>query len=159
MSDAEILAELDRLQSRYVRALGQRDMQAWAACFDNPGSYVCIARENEEQGLGIATMMDDSFERIRDRVKYVTEVWKGTFEDYIPRHVVQRVAWHRESDGIIAAESHVIVAYTTMQGRSGMLATGMYHDRVVLTDEGARFRSKRVVLDTAITPRYLVYPI
>lgn len=160
MIDAATLTALDDLQNRYVRALGLRDMQAWAACFDDPGSYVCTVRENEDQDLGIAMMMDDSSDRIQDRVKYVTEVWKGTYEDYLCRHFVHRTLCGLAADGLIAVESNLLVAYTDMRGRSGVLATGIYHDQIALNaDRIARFRSKRVILDTTVTPRYLVYPI
>jgi anthranilate 1,2-dioxygenase small subunit len=150
---------LDDLQNGYIRALAKRDMNAWAACFDDPGSYICTARENEEQGLGIAMMLDDSFGRIQDRVKFVTQVWSGTFEDYYCRHFVHRTWLHEDASGVLTAESNVLVAYTDLNGRSAVLATGAYVDKVVLTPAGARFRSKRVVLDTTVTPRYLVYPI
>jgi 3-phenylpropionate/cinnamic acid dioxygenase small subunit len=157
--DAGTLATLDDLQNRYARALGLRDMRAWAACFDDPGSYVCTVRENVDQGLGIAMMMDDSSERIQDRVKYVTEVWKGTFEDYHCRHFVHRTLCSIAHGGLIAVESNVLVTYTDVRGRSGVLATGIYEDQIALKAEGARFRSKRVILDTTVTPRYLVYPL
>lgn len=159
MTDEEALKALEQAQSAYIRALARRDMNAWADCFDDPGSYICTVRENEEQGLAVAMMMDDSYGRILDRVKYVTEVWKDTFEDYTPRHIVQRVDWSVAADGAIIAESNLIVGYTTTRQRSELLATGIYHDEVVLTDRGPRFRAKKVVLDASITPRYLVYPI
>lgn len=159
MIDAATLMALDELQNRYARALGLRDMQSWAACFDDPGSYVCTVRENEDSDLAIAMMMDDSSDRIQDRVKYVTEVWRGTFEDYHCRHFVHRTHCGIENNGLIAVESNLLVAYTDMRGRSGVLAVGVYQDEVALKTEGARFRSKRVILDTTVTPRYLVYPL
>jgi 3-phenylpropionate/cinnamic acid dioxygenase small subunit len=159
VTDEEALNCLVQLQSRYIRALARNDMSAWADCFDDPGSYVCMVRENEEQGLPIALMMDDSRGRILDRVKYVTEVWHGTFEDYSSRHIVQPIDWSVAASGAITAESNLIVAYTTTRGRSEMLATGSYLDEIVIGPAGAHFRSKKVVLDTTITPRYLVYPI
>ena len=159
MSDAQLAAGVDDLQAAYIRALAKRDMQAWAACFDDPGSYICTVRENEEQGHGIAIMMDDSLARIRDRVKFVTEVWQGTFEDYYCRHFVQRVLLEHGREGVLTAESNLLVSYTDSHGRSGVLATGVYVDEIAMSPAGARFRSKRVVLDTTVTPRYLVYPL
>lgn len=159
MSDERLAAGVDDLQATYVRALAKRDMQAWAACFGDPASYLCTARESEEQRHGIAIMMDDSLARIRDRVKFVTEVWKGTFEDYYCRHFVQRVLLERGREGVLTVESNLLVAYTDSRGRSGVLASGVYLDEITMSPAGARFRSKRVILDTAVTPRYLVYPL
>ena len=74
-------------------------------------------------------MMDDSSGRIQDRVKYVTEVWKGTFEDYHCRHFVHRTLCSIAHGELIAAESNVLVTYTDVRGRSGVLATGIYEDQ------------------------------
>ena len=156
---AETLSLVDALQVQYVRALDRKDMPGWAACFADPGSYVCMSREGVEQGLPIALMMDDNLARIADRVKYVTDVWVGTFEDYVCRHFVQRVECSAAASGLIAVESNFMVAYTSARGTSEMLVAGVYRDEVVVEGGVARFRSKTAVLDTVATPRYLVYPV
>jgi 3-phenylpropionate/cinnamic acid dioxygenase small subunit len=157
--EAAVLTQIDDLQSRYMRTLDRRAMDGWAACFDSQASYVCIARENEEQNLALAIMMDDNAERIRDRVTYVTKIWVGVFEDYTTRHFVQRVECQKLEPSLFLVESNFMVAYTTSRGRSEMLVAGVYRDEIVLGAGGAAFRSKRAVLDTTVTPRYLVYPV
>ncbi len=82
LSRGDVLAEIDALQNRAIRALDQRDWTAWLRSFAREASYVCLSRENEEQGLSMPLMMDDCRERLEDRVKFITEVWVGTFEDY-----------------------------------------------------------------------------
>ena len=158
MVKPEILARVDALQLDYVRALDRRDLQGWADCFGENGSYACVPRENEEQGLALAIMLDDSRARILDRVTFITKVWAGTFEDYTMRHFVQRVTCGRNDTGLVTVESNFLVAYTTQRGRSEILVAGVYHDEVELGPR-ATFRSKRAVLDTVTTPRYLVYPV
>jgi anthranilate 1,2-dioxygenase small subunit len=157
--DQNILAQIDSLQSRYMRALDQRSMNAWASCFGEPGSYVCIARENEEQNLGLAIMLDDNYARIQDRVTYVTQIWAGTFEDYTTRHFAQRVECVAKEPSLYSVESNFMVAYTSSRGRSEILVAGTYLDEVHVNGAGAQFRAKRAVLDTVVTPRYLVYPV
>ncbi len=61
--------------------------------------------------------------------------------------------------GPFDVETQFMVAYTTARGQSEILATGVYHDEVSVDAGGAKFRAKRAVLDTLVTPRYLVYPI
>jgi len=156
--DASVIAAVDALQLKYMRALDRRDMAAWAACFGATASYICVPRENEEQGLALAIMMDDSRERILDRVNYITKVWAGTFEDYTVRHFAQRLDCSRTEAGLVAVESNFMVAYTTARGRSEILVAGVYRDEIELGAQ-AFFRSKRAVLDTVTTPRYLVYPV
>lgn len=159
--DPKVLRAIEALQLQYIRALDNADMAGWENCFANPGSYTCITRENEDQGLPVAMMLDDSRERIADRVKYVTRVWAGTFDDYRTRHFLQHL--HCEAlntgEGLYAVESQFMVAYTTGRGQSELLVVGTYLDQVVVGDDGARFRSRKAVLDTTVLPRYLVYPV
>lgn len=157
--DPRALERVDALQTDYVRALDRRDWAAWLDCFADPGSYVCIARENEDQGLPLPLMMDDCTARLRDRVKFITEVWAGTFEEYTTRHFVQRLEAKEISPGRYRVESNVLVAYTTPRGQSEILCAGAYDDEVVVAGGRVRFAAKRAVLDTVVTPRYLVYPV
>jgi anthranilate 1,2-dioxygenase small subunit len=154
------LEQADQLQTAYLNALDRRDMRAWMESFSRlKGSYTCIARENEEQQLPLALMLDDCPERLLDRVKYITEVWVGTFEDYHTRHFVQRLSSRGIEGDMLSVTSNFLVAYTTVQGRSEILVTGTYEDVIVIEDGRACFKSKRAVLDTTVTPRYLVYPV
>lgn len=155
----DALAGIDALQIRYVRSLDRRDWAEWLGCFSQEGSYVCLSRENEEQGLPLPLMMDDCPERLRDRVKMITEVWAGTYEDYATRHFVQRLESRTQGPSLYAVESNVLVAYTNRRGISEILVAGSYRDEVVVEGGRAVFKSKTAVIDTVATPRYLVYPV
>jgi anthranilate 1,2-dioxygenase small subunit len=157
--DAETLRRIDALQLRYMRALDTRNLGAWSDCFGEAGSYICIARENVEQNLPLAVMLDDSLARIHDRVKYITEIWAGTFEDYQTRHFAQRIDCVQRAPDLFAVESNFLVAYTSAKGRSEILVVGSYDDEIEVLRGEARFRAKKAVLDTVTTPRYLVYPV
>jgi 3-phenylpropionate/cinnamic acid dioxygenase small subunit len=156
--DSAILAAIDALQTRYIGALQAKDMTEWLDCFDRQGSYLCIGRENVEQDLPLALMMDDCYERLLDRVNYVTKVWSGTYEDYTTRHFVQRLKCRAEGDGYVA-ESNFMVVYVGPQGTSEVLVSGQYEDQISCEGGNALFRSKKAILDTIVIPRYLVYPV
>ena len=157
--DPALLARVDALQLRYIDALDRRDMNVWADCFATECSYICTSRENEDDNLKVAIMMDDSRARINDRILYITKIWAGTFEDYLTRHFVQRVKCTQSQSGVLTVQSNFMVAYTSARGRSEILVAGAYLDEVVIEGGDVRFRSKKAVLDTVTTPRYLVYPI
>ncbi len=159
MVDIETLHGIDMLQTTYVRALDQRDLPAWVACFSTEAEYSCIPFENVEQGLPLALMLDDNHARIRDRAKFIDEVWRGTFEDYRTRHFVQRLSCETEEDERWTVQSNVMVLYTTAEGRSEILVAGTYVDEIERRNDTYTFRKKVVLIDTATTPRYLVYPI
>ena len=160
MTDPDVLARIDALQIKYQRALDGADMTGWLDCFgEKDASYICTTRENEEQNLPLALMMDDSYDRLKDRVRFITEVWSGTYEDYQTRHFVQRLDCADKGAGLYAVASNFMVAYTSARGRSEILAAGIYQDEISLAGNDAKFRSKKAILDTVATPRYLVYPV
>jgi anthranilate 1,2-dioxygenase small subunit len=157
--DPVVLARIDDLQMKYLAALDRHDLNAWLACFAEDGSYVCITRENEDAGLPVAMMLDDTRARLKDRVKFVNEVWSGTYEDYATRHFVQRLECTQGANGHINVSTNFMVSYTNRQGGSDILVTGVYEDEIEVGGDQARFKSKRAILDTVTTPRYLVYPV
>jgi anthranilate 1,2-dioxygenase small subunit len=160
VTNPDVLARIDALQIKYQRALDGADMTGWLDCFgEKDASYICTTRENEEQNLPLALMMDDSYDRLKDRVRFITEVWSGTYEDYQTRHFVQRLDCADKGAGLYAVASNFMVAYTSARGRSEILAAGIYQDEISLAGNDAKFRSKKAILDTVATPRYLVYPV
>lgn len=159
MIDAAILARVDALQMQYLAALDRHDLNGWLACFADDGSYTCITRENHDAGFPVALMLDDTGARLKDRVKFVNEVWSGTYEDYATRHFVQRLECTQAENGRLKVLSNFLVSYTNRQGASDILVAGVYEDEVAFDTMGMRFAAKRAILDTVTTPRYLVYPV
>jgi anthranilate 1,2-dioxygenase small subunit len=157
--DPAVLSQVDALQMKYLAALDRHDLEGWLACFADEASYICITRENSDAGLPVALMLDDCRARLQDRVKFVNEVWSGTFEDYTTRHFVQRFECTAADGGGLKVQTNFMVCYTNRRGGSEILVTGVYEDEVDLGGHGPRFKAKRAILDTVTTPRYLVYPI
>lgn len=156
----EALGQLDDLQNRYITALDGKDMTGWAATFSESAdaTYICRSAENESLGLPIALMLDDCNARIKDRVTFVTKIWKGTFQDYRTRHFTQRLSCEQESDTTFRLRSNFSIEYTHDPHESKTLATGVYEDVVVIEGGQARFLSKHAIYDTTVLPQYIVYP-
>ena len=159
MIDSLTLGCIDALQMKYLAALDDRDLDNWLTCFLEEASYICITRENHDAKLPVAMMMDDTRARLKDRVKFINEVWSGTFEDYATRHFVQRLDCRHGADGRFDVRTNFMVSYTNRRGGSDILVTGVYEDAVAIVGAEALFLSKRAILDTVTTPRYLVYPV
>ena len=159
MIDPIVLARVDALQMKYLSALDRRDLASWLDCFAAEAGYVCITRENHDAGLPVALMMDDTRARLKDRVKFVNEVWSGTFEDYATRHFVQRLDCKESGKDRYDVLTNFMVSYTNRRGGSEILVTGVYEDSMRIAGANAHFFSKRAILDTVTTPRYLVYPV
>lgn len=156
----DILTQLDELQNRYITAVDGKDMAGWAATFSqsDEATYICRSAENEVNGWPIALMLDDCRARIDDRIIFVTQVWKGTFQDYRTRHFSQRLSSEQESDKTFRVRSNFSIEYTHDPHESKTLATGVYEDVVVIDGGEARFLSKRAIYDTTVLPQYVVYP-
>jgi 3-phenylpropionate/cinnamic acid dioxygenase small subunit len=147
------------LLHRYVKAVDHGDLGAWVEFFADESSYVVTTHENEARGLPLAFVLDDSKNRISDREVYIKEVWAGHYNDYRQRHILSdaSIDWAKD-------EAHLCVSfalYIAEPTRSGsqLLATGEYVDRVVFEDGAAKFRSKKVIVDSDVLPRYFVYPL
>lgn len=157
--DVSVRRQIERLNLNYIRALDNRDMEGWLETFDNPGSYICIARENEMRGLPIAYMLDDCHERLQDRVTQVVRIQDDAIEHYQPRHFTQLIDIERAGVDTYVAESNFSVAYTPADtGRTQLLVAGQYFDEIVVNGS-ARFRHRKAILDTNVLPRYLAYPV
>ncbi|NIR31350.1 MAG: aromatic-ring-hydroxylating dioxygenase subunit beta [Gammaproteobacteria bacterium] len=156
---SEVRELVQALQHRYVDALDSKDMAGWLACFDQDGAYYVTGADNEAAGLPICLMMDDSYERLVDRVTYVTKVWPGSFEDYQTRHFVQPLHVESHADGLYRVQSNVAVFATDPRGRTSLFVAGRYEDLVRITGGAALFKERRVIMDTFATPGVVVYPL
>ncbi len=159
VTDLALLARVDALQQDYAYALDRRAMREWLACFASDGTYTLTSAENQRLGLPVGMMLDDCYERLRDRVKFVEEVWNHAVEHYQSRHLLSRQRCLQEADGSVAVTTSFSVFYTNAEGHSALLAVGRYEDVVAEQDGALRFRSKVAVMDTAVPSRYLIYPI
>lgn len=149
------------LLTDYVKVVDSRDIHRWPDLFADSASYQVISRENHDRGWPLSFVLDDSRERILDRVTYVHEVWRNAVNDYTPRHFIslpEMQPVEGETDEY-ALEASVCIYMTTLRGETGLLAVGTYQDRVTVADGVPRFISKKVILDTAILPRYFIYPL
>ncbi len=162
MIDPLTIADVDALLARYLRALDQRNMREWADLFSarEDAAYFCVTRENADADYPVALMMDDNRARIEDRVTYVTKIWEGTFQDYQTRHLAQRVDLSGDPQSGLEVLSHFTVFETAEEtGVARLLTTGTYEDVLIQERDEWRFLSRRAVLDTAVLPRYVVYPV
>ena len=160
VAEQDVLARIDALQSNYITALDDKDMAEWLAtfCERDDASYSCKSAENEAMDWPICLMLDDCRGRLKDRVTFVTKIWKGTFQDYRTRHFTQRVSCERGLDGTFRLRSNFVINYSFDPHQTAVLAAGVYDDLVVVEGDDARFLRKRAIYDTTVLPQYIVYP-
>jgi 3-phenylpropionate/cinnamic acid dioxygenase small subunit len=160
VTNPETLAIIDDLQNRYISALDNKDIKTWSTLFAqrDDATYICRSAENESRNLPIALMLDDCLARIKDRVIFITQIWKGTFQDYRTRHFIQRVACEDLGDGLYSVKTNFSIEYTLDPHPSKTLAAGVYEDLISLAGDEPEFVSKKAIYDTTVLPQYIVYP-
>jgi anthranilate 1,2-dioxygenase small subunit len=148
------------LLRQYVEIVDNARLHDWVELFTASGSYFVTTRENDERGLPIAFVYDDTKDRIRDRVAYVEEVWRGHYNDYRQRHILSDPSIEWVAGGSVRLTASFAI-YIAEHGRSGsrLLATGAYHDTLVVEDGHLKFDTKKVIVDSDVLPRYFVYPL
>lgn len=156
----EVLLKVDELQNRYIVALDGKDMDGWLSTFvdSEDASYYCISAENEENNFPICLMLDDCRARLKDRIIFINQIWKGTFQDYRTRHFLQRLSCEQESDNTYRVRTNFSIDYTFDPHPTAVLASGVYEDLITIEGDDARFLEKRAIYDTTVLPQYIVYP-
>jgi 3-phenylpropionate/cinnamic acid dioxygenase small subunit len=164
MLDNTVEKEILKLQNSYIKRLDNKDMAGWLECFSKKSnaSYQCISAENREANMELSLMLDDSYDRLKDRVIYIDEIWKGTFQDYRTRHFTQclEITPSTVGDSFYNVTTNFHVLYTPEDTRSTeVLVSGVYEDVVDLSTSTPAFLHKTAILDTTVLPRYLAYPV
>jgi len=155
----DVLFQVDGLLSAFAEVLDSGQIEQWPNLFTEEASYSLHDAEDDERGLPLAYILDDCRERLLDRVKFITEVWKGTVESYRTRHIVQRTGITLgDTPNEYNLRSNILVTYCQVEGTSNILCSGRTEDVVQLGSQGALFLSRRVILD-GVPARYLVYPV
>ena len=108
-------------------------------------------------GLPIGIIYCDNQKMLRDRVVSLRNA--NIFEEHSYRHMTSGLCVVAEKDGVIETESNYVVIQTRTDGESNVYQAGKYYDKVVRTDAGLRYQSKRVIYDTSRVQTLLATPI
>lgn len=160
--DAGVLSQIDELQMQYIDALDRKDMAAWLGTFSETAdaAYVCTTAESVAANRAVALIMDDCRGRLEDRVTFVTRIWRGTYQEYQTRHLVQRVRCTPAGPDQYEVKTNAVIAFTPSDtGTAKLLTSGVYLDQVIVGSTGVKFLSKTFITDTSVLSHYIVYPL
>lgn len=155
--DLMLRLELMMLQDRYVSALDNDRLEDWPKLFVEDCFYEIIPKENEDSGLPAPVIHCDSAAMLRDRVISLRKA--NIYEKPTYRHFVSGLEFETLDDSTISMTSNYVVINTSVAGETSIYQAGRYLDRVIRTDGGWRFQSKRVVYDTSRVQTALAIPI
>jgi anthranilate 1,2-dioxygenase small subunit len=155
--DLMLRLELMMLQDRYVSALDNDRLEDWPKLFVEDCFYEIIPKENEDLGLPAPLIHCDSAAMLRDRVISLRNA--NIYEKPTYRHFISGLEYERLDEATVSMTSNYVVINTSVAGETSIYQAGRYLDRVVRTDGGWRFQSKRVVYDTSRVQTALAIPI
>ena len=157
MDDMKLWFELHMLQDQYINNLDNDRLEAWPTLFTEDCLYEIVPKENADMGLPIGIIYCNNQRMLRDRVVSLRNA--NIFEEHSYRHMTSGLCVIAQNDGVIETESNYVVIQTRTNGESGVYQAGKYYDKVVRTEAGLRYQSKRVIYDTSRVQTLLATPI
>jgi anthranilate 1,2-dioxygenase small subunit len=157
MDDMTLWFQLHMLQDQYINNLDNDRLEAWPTLFTEDCLYEIVPKENADMGLPIGIIYCNNQKMLRDRVVSLRNA--NIFEEHSYRHMTSGLCVMAENDGVIETESNYVVIQTRTNGESNVYQAGKYYDKVVRTDAGLRYKSKRVIYDTSRVQTLLATPI
>ncbi len=161
MDTRELRFTVEELLHAYVRCIDSDRLEEWPEFFTDPCVYEVMPRENAEQGLPIAMMYCDSRGMLRDRV--VAQRKANIYAPHGYRHLLSAVSVTGYADGAASVHANYAVYRTFFDavhyGHSELFSVGEYRDTIVFENGVAKFREKRVLVDTARILSLLVTPL
>jgi anthranilate 1,2-dioxygenase small subunit len=157
MEAMKLWFELHMLQDQYINNLDNDRLEAWPTLFTEDCLYEIVPKENADMGLPIGIIYCTNQKMLRDRVVSLRHA--NIFEEHSYRHMTSGLCVMAEKDGVIETESNYVVIQTRTNGESNVYQAGKYYDKVVRTNAGLRYQSKRVIYDTSRVQTLLATPI
>jgi len=157
MDKYRLRLELGELQDRYINTLDNNRLEQWPELFVEDCLYEIIPKENEDMGLPIPLVRCDNRGMLRDRVISLRHA--NIYEAHTYRHMVSGLECVQVDAKTADMQSNYLVIKTGLNGESDVYQVGRYIDRVVMTEDGWRYKTKRAIYDTLRVQTLLATPI
>lgn len=145
------------LYAEYAAAIDETRYDDWLALFDEECSYRIVPRENWDAGLPLSLVLCESKDMLRDRVVALREA--NEYPIHTDRHLISGVRVRGGDGRLVQVHADFAVFHSDSEGVASLFAVGTYIDAVLLTDHGARFRSKIAVMDNSCVPHAVTTPL
>ncbi len=160
--DVALRLRLEDFFIDYAHAVDDGHVAKWPSFFTREGRYQITSRENHQAGWPIGIMLCEGRAMMEDRMLALATA--NIFEPHTYCHQLSRARYWRRGDGMIEARSNFSVIRTMQDGRMEVFAAGKYLDEIVVDEggganDGPKFLSRTVVLDSKRVDILLVYPL
>ena len=161
MDARELRFAVEELQYAYVHCIDADRLEQWPDFFTDPCRYEVTTRENVDQGLSVGIIYCDSKGMLRDRIVALREA--NIYGPHRYRHMISAVRVTGAEGNVVRAETNYAVYRTVLDpinyGSSELYSVGSYQDTIIIEQGVARFREKKVLVDTARILSLLVTPL
>lgn len=157
-SAADLFFEATQMMSAYCACIDGDRLEDWPNFFSPDGRYELTTRENVDRKLPATAMFCEGVGMMRDRVVSLRHANVYAKQRY--RHIVTDLLIGERTRSTVSVSSNYLVLRTlAMEGDPLVFSVGHAMDTLVLTEQGLRFRSRRVIADNDRFHTLLVLPI
>jgi salicylate 5-hydroxylase small subunit len=157
IADATLREDITDLMAAYCDCIDDGDVEQWPDFFTEDAWYRVVPRENFEQGLPLSTLSLQGQGMMRDRIYgVVSTIFHAP---YYQRHILGPTRILSQEENVVEARTNYLVIRTKRDAMAEIFNTGVYHDRIAITDAGLRFVRRFCVFDNDLIPNSLILPI
>jgi anthranilate 1,2-dioxygenase small subunit len=154
MSADEVAREL---MDRHAALIDDDQLEEWLELFTDDAVYQIVPRENHDRGLPASLLLCTNKRMIVDRIVALRSA--NEFNLHFDRHLVTNIRGSDLPDGAVEIRANFAVYQTNLEGQTRLFSVGRYLSEAVRGAQGARFRRKRVIVDTFSVPTLLATPL
>jgi len=140
-----------------AHAIDDDRLEDWPKFFTADCHYEIIARENYARGHTVGIMTCTSRGMLEDRVLAARKA--NIYEPHVYRHLVSAVRVRAAANGVYSVESGYAVVRTMQEGDVSIFSAGKCIDEIVFANGAPRFKSRKVICDSARIHTLIVFPI
>jgi anthranilate 1,2-dioxygenase small subunit len=155
--DDAVWRQIEELNTHYIRAIDDDRLEAWPELFTEQCLYKIITRENFDRGFSLPLIECASRGMLIDRVTGYRRV--NVYEPQRYTHLLSGLTLEFIDATHINCRQNYAVIRTMITGEMTIFSTGIYHDRVVISEDGAKFEERIVVQESRRVDTLLVIPL
>jgi len=153
----ELYHRVRPLYDAYADCIDEERYEEWPEFFEDVCFYQITTREAHRKSMPIGIIQCNSKGMLIDRIGSMKKA--NIFEPQRYRHLLGALHVEPGENGTIRARMGFGVVRILESGDSMLFLSGIWHDEIVETTEGLRFRKKITVLDSSRVDTLLVVPV
>jgi len=155
--NAEQRNRIEELFGAYVSAIDEGRLEEWPKLFAEQCRYIVTNRENYQAGMLHGAIYANSNGMLQDRISALRDA--NIYESQHYRHIVGSTQIQSVDNNVAKVKSNFLVIRIMHDGDTMMFATGIYLDKIDVSEPTARFIERLVVCDSEKFDTLLAIPI